>query len=64
MDKNHCGKCIHLKRSKKPTVSEHGNRISATCFFAGYYYCILGGRFWSERPKFDFKICENFAKHH
>ena len=32
MDKNHCAKCIHLKRAKKPTVSEHGNRISATCF--------------------------------
>lgn len=63
MDKNHCGKCYHLKRGKKPKVYDHGRGLSANCFFPGYYYCVTGGRWWSDRPKFDFNICEHFAKH-
>lgn len=60
MDKNHSGKCVHLKKGKK--WKERNGGISAECLLPGFYYCVTGGRFWSERPKFDFDVCEDFAK--
>lgn len=62
MDKNHCAKCIHLKKNKDWKEKDHGNSISAEGFFPGFYVCYIGGRFWSNRPKRDFNICEHFAK--
>ncbi len=61
MDRNHCAKCIHLKKNKDWKTDSEGT-IYATTFFPGYYVCYVGGRFWSSRPKFDFDICEHFAK--
>lgn len=57
MDKNHCAKCIHLKKVKKISGGTTFYGI-----FPGMYVCYVGGRFWSSRPKFDFDICEHFAK--
>lgn len=60
MDRNHCAKCIHLKKNKEGKKTSGG--ITYYGIFPGMYVCYVGGRFWSSRPKFDFDLCEHFAK--
>lgn len=59
MDKDHCAKCIHLRRNRKWKERPDGS-IYAEGFLPGFYHCMY--KWWSERPNRDFGICEHFAK--
>lgn len=60
-DRNHCGKCIHLRRAKPPKRTGEGGFIQYW-FFAGFYYCAKGAMFWADRKLAKESICEHFRK--
>ncbi len=47
MDRNHCAKCIHLKKNKEGKKTSEGTTYYS--LFSGMYVCFVGGRFWSSR---------------
>lgn len=57
---NHCGKCKHLRRAKKPKkiVLKDGGVVEGGTFLEHLqaYYCPY--RWWSDRPTYD--TCEHF----